>query len=188
MRDPALLAAAREEFSLGNRKGFATVLLAAPEEQIEIARFFGEELVLVPRAALDSSGASPRYYRLSETGKPLVEEVAGAPPLEEHRQYRDLFDYEYARLPSPLRELRRSMVARGEIYLFAALLSAEEWALIIARRSEALARAGRELAEVRRFVLRYVRPPGGGFDLRAEEIVFGDGTRFVPALAGKGND
>jgi hypothetical protein len=187
MNDPALVAAARAEFSAGNQRGFTTVLLAAPEEQIEIARFFGEELVLVPRAAIDPANPQPAYFRLAGRGAPVVERVASAPRLEQHRQYRDLFDYEYARLPVPLRELRRSLVARGEVYLFAALLSAEEWALVIARRGEALERAGRELAEVRRFVLRYARLPGGGFDLRAEEVVFADGSRFVPGLAGKGD-
>jgi len=187
MHDPALVATARAEFSSGNKRGFTTVLLAAPEEQIEIARFFGEELVLVPRAALDPGNPEPGYFRVADRGAAVVERVDGAPRLEDHRQYRDLFDYEYARLPAPLRELRRSLVARGEVYLFAALLSAEEWALVIARRREALARAGRELAEVRRFVLRYARLSGGGFDLRAEELVFADGSRFVPGVPGKGD-
>jgi hypothetical protein len=29
-------------------------------------------------------------------------------------------------------------------------------------------------------VLRYARLPAGGFDLSTEEIVFADGTRYVP--------
>jgi hypothetical protein len=184
MRDPALLAAARAEFERGNRKGFTTVLLSTPEDQLAIARFFGEELVLVPRAALDAAAATG-YFRLvpGERGAPgesgRIERVAGAPQLENHRQYRDLFDYEYARLPDALRELRRSLVAREDVYLFAALLSVEEWALVIARRGAALADAGRELDDVRRFVLRYVPLVGGAYDLRVEEIVFTDGTRFV---------
>jgi hypothetical protein len=163
------------------------VLLAAPEDQLAIARFFGEELVLVPRAALDPTTAAPEYFRLARAGAPTVERVAAAPPLENHRQYRDLFDYDYGRLPPELRELRRSLIARDEVYLFAALLSAEEWALVIARRGEALAEAERELGDVRRFVLRYVRASGDAFDLRAEEIVFTDGTRFVPGSTWKGD-
>ncbi len=186
MRDPGLLAEARAEFVRGHSKGFATVLLAAPEDQLAIARFFGEELVLVPRRALDPDAEDPGYFRMTGSGEPRVEAVEGAPPLERFRQYRDLFDYEYSRLPSPLRDLRRSVLARGEIYLFAALLSAEEWALVIARRQEALALAGRELADVRRFILRYLHRPEDGFDLAVDEIVFADGTRFRPAERGTG--
>jgi hypothetical protein len=185
MRDPGLLAEARAEFERGHSKGFATVLLAAPEDQIAIARFFGEELVLVPSRVLGPESADPRYFRMTLAGEPRVESVEGAPPLERFRQYRDLFDYEYGRLPGPLRELRRSVLARGEIYLFAALLSAEEWALVIARRNEALERAGRELSDVRRFVLRYVHRPENGYDLAVDEIGFADGTRFRPSERGK---
>jgi hypothetical protein len=78
-------------------------------------------------------------------------------------------------------------MAREDVYLFAAMLSAEEWALVIARRGEALVQAGRELDDVRRFVLRYTRLPGGAFDLRADQIVFTDGTRFVPGSPAKGD-
>ncbi len=184
MRDPELLAEARAEFSRGHRKGFTTVLLAAPEDQLAIARFFGEELVLVPRRALDAQAPDPSYFRVSDSGEPRVVAVEGAPPLEGFRQYRDLFDYEYRYLPAPLQALRRSVPARGEIYLFAALLSAEEWALVIARREAALAQAGRELAEVRRFVLRSLHLPEEAFDLAVDEIVFADGTRFRPAERG----
>ncbi len=187
MSDPGLLAEARTEFARGHKKGFATVLLAAPEDQIAIARFFGEELVLVPRRAVDPESATPSYFKMSGSGEPRVETVEGAPPLERFRQYRDLLDYDYGRLPAPLRELRRSVLARGEIYLFAALLSAEEWALVIARRREALALAGRELADVRRFVLRYLHRPEDGFDLVVDEIVFADGTRFRPGDRGTGD-
>jgi hypothetical protein len=186
MRDPTLVAEAREEFERGQAKGFTTVLLATPEDQLAIARFFGEELVLVPRRALDPRNPSPAYFHLTNAGEPRVEEVKGAAPLQRYHQYRDLFDYEYGRLPTPLRELRRTVLGRGEVYLFAALLSAEEWALIIARRRTALESAERALDEVRRFVLRYLRLPGGGFDLAVEEIVFADGTRYRPAARGLG--
>ncbi len=187
MHDPDLLDEARAEFTRGDRKGFTTVLLAAPEDQITIARFFGEELVLVPRSALDPGTASPAYFRVTDAGEPRVETVVGPPPLAGFRQYRDLFDYEYRHLPAALRDLRRSVPARTEIYLFAALLSAEEWALVIARRQAALALADRELADVRRFVLRYLQRPEGGFDLAVDEIVFTDGTRFRPAVLGHGD-
>ena len=180
MHDPTLLSAARDELERGETNGFRTVLLALPEEQVAIARFFGEELVLVPRVTILPGTPEPSYFRLSAAGEPEVERVAGAPPLERHRQYRDLFDYEYGRLPGALRELRRSVLARGEVYLFAALLSPEEWALVIARRRDALSASGRELADARRFVLRYVHRPSGGFDLAVDEIVFADGTRFRP--------
>ena len=187
MSDPGLLADARAEFSGGNKRGFATVLLAAPEDQLAIARFFGEELVLVPRRALDPELVDPRYFRVADSGEPRVVEVESAPPLEGFRQYRDLFDYEYKSLPQPLQELRRSVAARTEIYLFAALLSAEEWALVIARRQDALVRAGRGLEEVRRFVLRYRELAEGAFDLAVDEIVFADGTRFRPGERGTGD-
>ncbi len=178
MRDGDLLSAARSEFAGEGRKGFATVLLAAPEDQLEIARFFDEELVLVPRDALDPEATSTRYFRVAHDGEPRVERVSGPPPLDRYRQYRDLFDYELARLPEQVRALRRSVLARNEIYLFAALIPTAEWAVVIGRRREALGRAGRELGDVGRFVLRYQRREEGGFDLTVEEIVFSDGTRL----------
>jgi hypothetical protein len=185
MQDPELMAQAQVELAEGLRKGLTTVLLAAPEDQLEIARFFGEELVLVPRATL-ARDAAPRYYRWTSAGSPGVETVASVPPLEGRPQYRDLFDYEYARLPAPLRELRRSVPAREDVYLFAALLSPPEWALVIARRQEALARAGRDLSSVRRLVLRYAREPKGSFDLCVVEIQFSDGARVRPDGTGQG--
>lgn len=178
MQDATLLARARQELASETAKGFATVLLAAPEEQLAIARAFGEELVLVPRATLDPAATSPHWFRIARTGE--VESVAGRPPLDGFRQYRDLFDYEYARLPAPLRELRRSVLSKSEVFLFAALVPLEEWALVVGRREEALRASGRPLEEVRRFVLRYVRRAQGGFDLAVEEIVFADGSRFLP--------
>ncbi len=180
MRDEELLDEARAELAGERTHGFATVLVAAPEEQVEIARFFGEELVLVPRSTLDPDAARPRYFRLGVDGDAQVEAVAGRPPLERYRQYRDLFDYEYGRLPESLRSLRRSVLARSEVYLFAALIPTSEWAVVVARRREALRDADAELGDVRRFVLRYVRAEDGAFDLRVEEIVFADGSRYRP--------
>lgn len=184
MEDGELLAAAEAELSGDARAGFATVLLASPAEQLDIARFFGEELVLVPKSGLDPSGREARYFRL--VGE-RVERVDARPPLERYRQYRDLFAYEYSSLPPPLRELRKSVLARNEVYLFAALIPAREWAVLVGRRRAALETAGRPLDDVRRCVLRYVRRAGGGFDLAVEEIVFADGARWRPAAVPRGS-
>ena len=182
MASEDLVAAAHSELSGDVRPGFATVLLAAPEEQLDIARFFGEEIVLVPKNALDIGSGQARHFRLVLDGTPRVESVAGTAALEGYRQYRDLFDYEYARLPDPLRELRRSVLTRSEIYLFGALIPAREWAVVIQRRREALAQSGRNASEARSFVLQYRPRVQGGFDLEVEEIVFTDGTRFRPTI------
>ncbi len=180
MRDQELLARAQLEASGEARLGFETVLLAAAEDQLDIARFFGEELVLVPRSAIDQDNTDPRYFRLTGGERPVVKQVRGRPPLPAYRQYRDLFDYEYARLPAPLRALRRSVLVRSEVYLFSALIPVAEWAVVIARRQAALARAGRELGEARRFTLRYRRLPDNAFDVEVREILFQDGRRFRP--------
>ena len=179
--DPQLLATARAELAGESSLGFATTLVASPEEQLAIARAFGEELVLVPRSALDPAAEHPVWYRLALDGEARVERVSGRPPLERHRQYRDLFEYEYGRLPAPLRELRRSVLSRGEVVLFGALIPPREWAVFILRRREALRAAGRSADEVRRFVLRYASQPDGGYDLVVDEIVFADGERFRPS-------
>lgn len=180
MADSELLTDARAEVSGESKKGFATVLLASPEEQLEIARFFGEKLVLVPRENLNPEAESPTYFSVVAGSNERVQVVSGRAPLEGYRQYRDLFDYEYARLPDALRELRRSVFARNEIFLFAALIPVEEWAVIVGRRREALNLSGREISDVRRFVLRYVKRSQQGFDLRVEEILFADEERFRP--------
>lgn len=180
MADPELRAAARAELSGEASHGFATVLLASPREQLDIAHFFGEELLLIPRASIDPRQERPHYFRLDGRTPPRVERVDARPPLESWRQYRDLFDYEYAALPNPLRELRRSVLARGEIYLFAALVPAREWAVVVGRRREALEASQRAPSEVRRYVLRYQRRADAGYDLRVEEIQFTDGSRFQP--------
>ncbi len=175
-KDPKLLDEARREFEGEVRRGFSTVLLAAPEDQLDLARTFGEELVLVPRTALDPNATNPTYFRLRLTGPPSVERVQQAPPLESYRQYRDLFDYEYSRLPEPLRELRRSVLSRDEVYLFAALIPVSEWAVVLGRRQEALDQLGTGSESVRRFTLRYVRTGSGGFDLRVEHVELADGS------------
>ena len=180
MTDEALLATASAELAGDVRPGFATVLLASAEEQLAIARFFGEELVLVPRSALGGDPATARYFRLALEGTPQVAAVRGTSVLERYRHYRDLFDYEYARLPQPLRELRRSVLSRADVYLFGALLPPREWAVVVQRRDEALRASGREADDVRQFVLQYHSRPQGGFDLRVTDILFSDGSRFRP--------
>jgi hypothetical protein len=177
MQDATLLAEARGELASEAPRGFATVFLAAAEDQLDIARAFGEELVLVPKSALDPANPRPRWFRLALEGVPRVELVQGPPPLERYRQYRDFFEYEYARLPAPVRELRRSVLTRSEIYVFGALIPPPEWAVVMARRRAALAATGRELDEVRQFVVRMSRSPDGSFDVGIDEIVFADGVR-----------
>jgi len=178
MSSEALLSDATAELSGEVRPGFATVLLAAPEEQLDVARFFGEEVVLIPKSALEGDTETARYFRLALDGTARVESVRGMEVLEKYRQYRDLFDYEYARLPQALRELRRSVLTRADVYLFGALIPAREWAVVVQRRREALAASGRSAEEARRFILRYRSRPEGGFDLQVEDIVFTDGSRL----------
>ena len=180
MSDAELLASAQSELSGEVRKGFSTVFITAPEDQVSIARFFGEELVLVPRQAMNPETTSPGWFRVGAGPKPKIEQMQGRPPLSRYRQYRDLFDYEYARLPAPLRSLRRSVLLRSEVYLFAALVPPAEWAAVIGRRREALAQADRPASEVRRFVIRYDRLTDATYDVAVQEIVFQDGTRFRP--------
>lgn len=179
MANPELVETAEREVRGEATQGFETVLVASPSDQLDIARAFGEEVVLVPRSALDVDSERSAYFRLGPGGS--IETVRERIELSSFRQYRDLFDYEYARLPEPIRALRRSVLARSEVFLFAALIPASEWALVIGRRREALAASGRELANVRRFTLRYTRRKDDRFDFRVEEILFSDGSRFRPA-------
>lgn len=176
MDDPALLAEAARELSGEVRKGFSTVFLAHPEEQLEIGRYFGETILLVPKAALDPQNPSPHYFQVTLNGPPAVQRVPGRPPLDSFRQYRDFFSYPYAKLPEVLRELRRTVLARNEILLFGALLPPREWALAIDRRRRALAATGHDSSEVREFVLRYIRTNGGGYDFQVGAIRLADGT------------
>jgi hypothetical protein len=181
--EPQLLRQAEDEVAGRTRKGFQTVFLSAASDQLAIARAYEEHLILVPRAGLDPE--RPHYFRLLPTAEPRVVEIDEKLPLERFRQYRNLFAYPYEDLPRPLRDLRRSVPNRGEVYLFAALIPPSEWALVIARREEALAECNRRqpggkrsLDEVRRFTMRYAPLPGGGFDIRVAQIQFADGTRW----------
>ena len=179
MTNPELVEAAEREVRGEAKQGFETVLVASPSDQLDIARSFGEEVVLVPRSALDPDSDRAAYFRLGPGG--IIETVRERIELASFRQYRDLFDYEYARLPEPIRALRRSVLARSEVFLFAALIPASEWALVIGRRREALDQSGRSLDEVRRFTLRYTRRRNDRFDFEVAEILFVDGSRFRPA-------
>ncbi|MEE2940782.1 MAG: hypothetical protein VX460_10390 [Planctomycetota bacterium] len=175
-RDEDLLGVARSEVEGDVKRGFQTVLYSDPEDQLDIARAFGEQVVLVPRAALDPGAASEgvRSFRLDPASGRIIE-VPGRPALDRFRQYRDLLGYEFARLPEPMRELRKLIVRRDEIFVFAALVPAGEWALVVARRRAALRQHGATEEDVARFELRYVRLPGGSFDLRVDRIVLADG-------------
>ena len=182
-RSETLLQQATEEISGQARRGFKSVFLAAAAEQFAIARFFGEPLVLIPRAGLNPR--APYYYQL--TGNPPeVTKIREAAPLERFRRYRDLLRYRYKDLPRAVRTLRRQVPNRTDVYLFAALIPPSEWALAIARRKAALVRhnsrrPGKERTEsdVSEFVMDYVPLPGGGFDIRVKAIVFADGTRWT---------
>jgi hypothetical protein len=172
---------ATKEVSGESRKGFLTTFLCSAGDQLDIARYFGEPIVLVPRAGLRPG--REYYHRLSLDGDPAIEEVRGPAPLTKYRQYRDLFAFSYESLPPPLRELRRRVFVRGDVYLFAALIPPREWGLVIVRRDAALAEInrGRKGAErthddVKMFTMRYVRLPGSAFDIRVARISFDDGT------------
>jgi outer membrane biosynthesis protein TonB len=181
MSDQGLLAEAEKEISGAARKGFNSVFLASPEEQLSIGKFFGELVVLVPKSAIDPNNTRPQYFRINlEAEQAKVERVAGRPPLQQFRQYRDLFSYPYNKLPDVVRELRRSVLARNEVFLFAALIPPREWALTIDRRRRALAQSGRDLGDVKQFVLRYVRSTNGSYDIQVDAIHFSDGSKVLP--------
>jgi hypothetical protein len=178
MSDSALLDAAQRELSGEVQRGFATDLMSDPTEQLEIARAFGEELVLVPRSSLETSVDQQVYFRLTEGGE--VQRAVGLGHVDAVR-YRDFFQFEYAKLPEPIRRLRKSVLNRGEVYLFAGLIPVQEWALVVGRRERALQASGREIGAVRRFTLDYERLGDGRYDIVVDEILFTDGTRFRPA-------
>lgn len=174
-------AAARELSGAEAALGFSTVLLSSPEDQLDIARAFGERVVLVPKAAF-TDDPEARSFELSFQGRrdPRVVSMPGRPDLEHSRQYRDLFAYDFQRLSPKLRELRRSVIRRDEVFLFAALIPASEWAIVIGRRREACAAASVDPDEVERYVLRYVRDGRGGFDFLVEELELASGQVIRP--------
>jgi hypothetical protein len=177
-RSSELLAVAEAE--LGGAEvalGFSTTLISEPEQQLAIARAFGEEIVLVPKEALleDSDALS---FRLRPGRSLQMETLQGLPDLQRSRQHRDLFAYDLGRLPKEIRALRRNVIRRDEVFLFAALIPASEWAIVIGRRREAVQAAAVPESDVERYVLRYVPLPRGGFDFLVEEIHLVGGERL----------
>lgn len=185
MQSPRFREMAAEELNGDARRGFETALQCSAEEQLELARFFGESVLLVPRSALTEDSSSHHYYELEPANQGTIRRVSGTPPLHRFRQYRDLFDFDYASLPDELKALRLKVAAKSEIYLFAVLIPVGEWALVVARRQEALAQweseqtgAIDEGKSVRRYTLRYEPQPQGGFDIRVRTIMFSDGEIY----------
>ncbi len=187
MNSPTHQDQARRELSGESRLGFETAFRCAPEDQLRLAQFFGEKIVLVPRSALDPRDKARSYFVLEPGPPSRLSTISGTPPVTRFRQYRDLFDFDYSRLPEEIRNLRRNVVSRSDVYLFASLIPVREWALIAARRQEALQQylggdAHQDPAEVgvKRFVLRYEPLPQGGFDILVDEILFADNRIHKP--------
>jgi hypothetical protein len=168
---------AADELSGKTRRGFRTVLYSSAEDQLAIARTFGEQLVLVPRKGLDPK--RPHYYLLDASGAGTVRRVAAKAPLEQFRQYRDFFAFEYSDLPDAVRGLRRKVTVRSDVFLFAALIPPSEWAVVMSRRAAALQDSGRKIEDLRRAEMRYVALPGGGYDIRVKQLLFADGSRWT---------
>jgi len=168
---------AADELSGKTRRGFRTVLYSSASDQLAIARTFGEQLVLVPRKGLDPK--RPHYYLLDAAGSGTVRRVSAKPPLEQFRQYRDFFAFEYSDLPAAVRALRRKVTVRSDVFLFAALIPPSEWAVVMSRRAAALGESGRKIEDLRRAEMRYVALPGGGYDIRVKQLIFADGSRWT---------
>ncbi|MEO1698082.1 MAG: hypothetical protein AAFU73_12365 [Planctomycetota bacterium] len=181
---PELVRLAYAELSGEAALGFSTVLLSDPADQLAIARAFGEEVVLVPRATIDPNEPRPGYWRIEpkslERGVPRVESVEGRPALERFRQHRTFLRYDYAALPEPLRDLRKRVIRRDDLYIFGALIPASEWAVVIGRRREALEVLGVAEEDVEQFVLSYVRTRDG-FDVAVDRVVTADGRTLSAA-------
>ncbi len=176
--DRELLQAARRELDGDVKLGFSTQFLCAAEDQLAIARAFGEQVVLIPRSALDDEDANASSYVLDLGPGARVKKVPGRPDLSRFRQYRDLFGFEYSSLPEPMRKLRTAVVRRDQVFLFAALIPANEWAVAVGRRRQVLEQIGRTEGDVERFTLRYVPASGGRFDFSVEAIEFADGSKW----------
>ncbi len=185
--DASLTKLAAKELSGGQAAlGFSTVLISSPEDQLDIARAFGEEVVLVPKGALAEDGQAESFQlQFRGAREPKVVAVKGRPDLERSRQYRDLFAYEFQHLPPKVRELRRAVIRRDEVFLFAALIPASEWAVVIGRRREACEHAGISEDDVDQYVLRYVRTRTGGFDFTVDELLLANGERIRSPLTSR---
>ena len=174
-----LLGAARDELAGKTRHGFTQQLLSVPEDAVAQARFFGEQILLIPKAGT-------HYFRLELEPAVKVVRVEGSPPLAQVARHRDyLKNYRYEDLSAPLRALRRMEPNRSQIWLFGATIPPREWALVVARRQAALEQYNKEtgktetLDSVRHVLMRYVPLHGGGFDIRVVELRFADGTRWT---------
>jgi len=175
---------ARHELVGRTRRGFTTEFDTATSDQLAIARYFGEQVLLIPR-----KGLNPRnhhYFVIDAATSFETRRVNDVPPSN-FRQVRDLLDRDirYASLPGPLKTLRRQVTLSSEIFLFAAPIPPREWAIVMARRAAALERCNAELGgsertlkDLRRVKMRYVPLAGGGFDIQVKEFVFADGARW----------
>ena len=179
-----LVEEARKELLGPARRGFTTEFDTATRDQLAIARFFGEQILLIPRKGL--SPANHHYFVIDAAQSFETRRVNDVPPSN-FRQVRDLLDRDirYSSLPAPLKTLRRQVTLSSEIFLFAAAIPPREWAIVMARRAAALERCNAELggtartlADLRRVKMRYVPLNGGGFDIQVKEFLFADGTRW----------
>jgi len=175
---------ARHELTASTRRGFTTEFDTSTRDQLEIARFFGEQVLLIPRKGLDPR--NHHYFVIDAATSYETHRVDDVPPSN-FRQVRDLLDRDirYASLPAALKTLRRQVTLSSEIFLFAAPIPPREWAIVMARRAAALERCNvelggstRTLKDLRRVRMRYVPLGGGGFDIQVKEFVFADGTRW----------
>jgi len=176
---------ARKELVGPARRGFTTEFDTATRDQLAIARFYGEQILLIPRKGLDP--ANHHYFVIDAARSFETRRVNGVPPSN-FRQVRDLLDRDirYSSLPAPLKTLRRQVTLSSEIFLFAAPIPPREWAIVMARRAAALERCNAELGgptrtlkNLRRVKMRYVPLKGGGFDIQVKEFVFADGSRWT---------
>jgi hypothetical protein len=180
-----LVEEAHEELAGRTRRGFTTEFDTATADQLAIARFFGEQVLLIPRKGLDPRN---HHYFLIDAAQSFDTRRVNAAPPGDIRQVRDLLDRDirYASLPHPLKTLRRQVTLASEIYLFAAPIPPREWAIVMARRAAALERCNvelggpeRTLEDLRRVKMRYVPLKGGVFDIQVKEFVFADGARWT---------
>ena len=175
--------AAKEELAGRSRRGLDRTIYSSARDQLAIARFFGERIMLIPRRK--SKQEQPHFYEIDAARSSRVVKRSETPPLDRYREYRDLTSYKYGDLPEEIRALRRKVMDRSRIFMFAAFISAREWALVMARRSTALEACNSQLGgtrtqdDLRKVTMRYARIPGGGFDIQVTELLFADGTRWT---------
>ncbi len=184
MASEEALEAAKEELAGLARRGLDRTIYSSARDQLSIARFFGERVMLIPRRS--SKQQQPHYYEIDAAQSNQVVKRNETPPLDRYREYRDLSAYKYGDLPAEIRALRRKVMDRSRIFMFAAFISAREWALVMSRRATAIERCNAQLGgsarsedDLRKVTMRYARLPGGGFDIEVTELLFADGTRWT---------